>query len=59
MTQREEPKAPVPGGAPSVGVGAVLNHISSNVLSGLIETLAGEPYNGHADLPGARRSVAA
>jgi NitT/TauT family transport system ATP-binding protein len=51
MTQREEPKAPVPGGAPSVGVGAVLNHISSNVLSGLIETLAGEPYNGHADLP--------
>ena len=51
MTRREEPKAPIPGGAPSIGVGAVLNHISSNVLSGLIETLAGEPYNGHADLP--------
>jgi NitT/TauT family transport system ATP-binding protein len=51
MTQREEPKPPVPGGAPSAGVGRVLNHISSNVLSGLIETLAGEPYNGHADLP--------
>jgi NitT/TauT family transport system ATP-binding protein len=51
MTRREEPKAPLPGGAPSIGVGAVLNHISSNVLSGLIETLAGEPYNGHADLP--------
>src|ERR1700743_2223277 len=30
MTQREEPKAPMPGGAPSIGVGAVLNHISSN-----------------------------
>jgi NitT/TauT family transport system ATP-binding protein len=25
--------------------------VSSNVLSGLIETLAGPPYNGHADLP--------
>jgi NitT/TauT family transport system ATP-binding protein len=51
MTQREEPKAPIPGGAPSIGVGTVLNHISSNELSGLIETLAGQPYNGHADLP--------
>ncbi len=51
MTQREEPKAPIPGGAPSIGVGTVLNHISSNELSGLIETLAGRPYNGHADLP--------
>jgi NitT/TauT family transport system ATP-binding protein len=51
MTRREEPKAPLPGGAPNLGVGTVLNHISSNVLSGLIETLAGEPYNGHADLP--------
>jgi NitT/TauT family transport system ATP-binding protein len=28
-----------------------LSHVSSNVLSGLIETLAGPPYNGHADLP--------
>ena len=27
------------------------NHVSSNVLSGLIETLAGPPYDGHADLP--------
>jgi NitT/TauT family transport system ATP-binding protein len=51
MTQREEPKAPIPGDAPSIGVGTVLNHISSNELSGLIETLAGQPYNGHADLP--------
>jgi NitT/TauT family transport system ATP-binding protein len=25
--------------------------VSSNVLSGLIETLAGPPYNGHVDLP--------
>jgi NitT/TauT family transport system ATP-binding protein len=50
MTQRAEPKAPTVEASPG-GVGMVLNHISSNVLSGLIETLAGEPYNGHADLP--------
>jgi NitT/TauT family transport system ATP-binding protein len=28
-----------------------LHHVSSNVLSGLIETLAAPPYDGHADLP--------
>ncbi|MBV8924371.1 MAG: nitrate/sulfonate/bicarbonate ABC transporter ATP-binding protein, partial [Bradyrhizobium sp.] len=52
MTQRSEPKAPpAAGNIPGIGVGMVLNHVSSNVLSGLIETLAGPPYNGHADLP--------
>jgi NitT/TauT family transport system ATP-binding protein len=53
MTQRPEPKVPAIGDmlAQGPGVGAVLNHVSSNVLSGLIETLAAEPYNGHADLP--------
>lgn len=29
----------------------MLNHVSLNVLSGLIERLADAPYNGHADLP--------
>ncbi|MFB9264485.1 AAA-associated domain-containing protein [Bradyrhizobium erythrophlei] len=51
MTQRPEPKAPTVDGIPGSGVGMVLNHVSSNVLSGLIETLAAPPYNGHADLP--------
>jgi len=51
MTQRPEPKAQPTGNIPGTGVGMVLNHVSSNVLSGLIETLAGPPYNGHADLP--------
>jgi NitT/TauT family transport system ATP-binding protein len=52
MTQRPEPKAPsTDGGAVSAGVGMVLSHVSLNLISGLIETLAGEPYNGHADLP--------
>ncbi|WP_407156947.1 AAA-associated domain-containing protein [Bradyrhizobium sp. STM 3557] len=51
MTQRPEPKAPSAEGAPGPGVGMVLSHVGSNSISGLIETLAGEPYNGHADLP--------
>ncbi len=51
MTQRAEPKRPSMDGIPGAGVGMVLNHVSSNVLSGLIETLAGPPYDGHADLP--------
>ncbi|MFN4923516.1 MULTISPECIES: AAA-associated domain-containing protein [Bradyrhizobium] len=51
MTQRAEPTTPAAGGIPGTGVGMVIHHVSSNVLSGLIETLAAAPYNGHADLP--------
>jgi NitT/TauT family transport system ATP-binding protein len=51
MTQRAGSKTPTIEGIPGTGVGMVLNHVSSNVLSGLIETLAGPPYSGHADLP--------
>src|SRR5271163_1981236 len=51
MTQRAEMRSPTIEGIQGTGVGMVLNHVSSNVLSGLIETLAGAPYNGHADLP--------
>jgi NitT/TauT family transport system ATP-binding protein len=51
MTQRPEPRAPAIEGIHGTGVGMILNHVSSNVLSGLIETLAAPPYNGHADLP--------
>ncbi len=51
MTQRPEPKVPTLEGIQGTGVGMILNHVSSNVLSGLIETLAAPPYNGHADLP--------
>jgi NitT/TauT family transport system ATP-binding protein len=51
MTQRPETKTPALENIPGPSVGMVLDHVSSNVLSGLIETLAGPPYNGHADLP--------
>ncbi|HYM41822.1 MAG TPA: nitrate/sulfonate/bicarbonate ABC transporter ATP-binding protein [Steroidobacteraceae bacterium] len=36
---------------PGTGIGTVLTHVSSNVLIGLIETVAAAPYDGKADLP--------
>ncbi|MGY3619419.1 ABC transporter ATP-binding protein [Bradyrhizobium sp. USDA 10063] len=52
MTQRAEAKSTTTTEAVSgAGVGMALGHVSSNELSGLIETLAGPPYHGHADLP--------
>jgi NitT/TauT family transport system ATP-binding protein len=36
---------------PGLGVGSVLPHVSSNLLSGLMETVAAPPFNGTADLP--------
>ena len=51
MTQRAEVKIPAAEGLQGTSIGMVLKHVSSNVLSGLIETLAAPPYHGHADLP--------
>src|SRR5579872_7149461 len=51
MTQRPAARTPALEGIRGTGVGMALNHVSSNVLSGLIETLAAPPYSGHADLP--------
>jgi NitT/TauT family transport system ATP-binding protein len=36
---------------PERGIDAVLPRVSANLVSGLIETVAGPPYNGKADLP--------
>ncbi len=36
---------------PGTGIGMVLPQVSSNLISGLIETVAAEPYRGQADLP--------
>ena len=33
------------------GIGSALPHVSSNLLSGLMETVANAPFNGKADLP--------
>jgi NitT/TauT family transport system ATP-binding protein len=36
---------------PGLGIGSVLPHVSSNLLSGLMEAVAGAPFSGKADLP--------
>ena len=36
---------------PGTGIGTTLTHVSSNVLTGLMETVNEPPYNGKADLP--------
>ena len=51
MTQRPEPRAIATEGIHGTGVGMILNHVSPNVIAGIIERLAGEPYSGRADLP--------
>ncbi len=38
-------------GFPRITIGSVLPRVSSNLLSGLIETVAAPPFNGTADLP--------
>jgi NitT/TauT family transport system ATP-binding protein len=35
----------------SSGIGMILPRVSANLIAGLIEALAGAPYNGKADLP--------
>ena len=48
-------QAPAPRVAPDrfagMGIEMVLPRVSANALAGLIEALAGAPYNGEADLP--------
>jgi NitT/TauT family transport system ATP-binding protein len=45
------------GHFPGTGIAMVLPRISPNVLAGLIETIAAEPYNGRADLPALATSL--
>src|ERR1700749_4932653 len=42
---------------PERGIDAVLPRVSANLVSGLIEAVAGPPYNGKADLPLIARSL--
>ncbi len=39
------------GGFPGMGIAMALPDVSTNLMSGLIETIAAEPYRGQADLP--------
>jgi NitT/TauT family transport system ATP-binding protein len=45
------PKAATTAGAVAISIDTILPRVSANLLSGLLEELAAEPYNGKADLP--------
>jgi NitT/TauT family transport system ATP-binding protein len=55
MTQRAQPPArsavQQAERFPVLSLKSFLPRVSTNVISGLIETIAGQPYNGRADLP--------
>jgi NitT/TauT family transport system ATP-binding protein len=52
MTRRAVSRAPpVADRFRAIGINTVLPRVSINLLSGLIEAVAGAPYNGRADLP--------
>ena len=51
MTQRAAPSAALMDDKAGSGIGMVLKYVSTNLLSGMIETVAAEPYDGRADLP--------
>jgi len=42
---------------PGTGIGTALTHVSSNLLSGLMEAVSEPPYNGQADLPAIAQSL--
>src|ERR1700685_2468093 len=44
-------KIGAPAGAVATTIDTILPRVSANLLSGFLETLAGAPYNGKADLP--------
>jgi NitT/TauT family transport system ATP-binding protein len=51
MTSGPPSKHAREGAFPGTGISMILPRVSPNVLSGLMETVAAEPYNGRADLP--------
>jgi NitT/TauT family transport system ATP-binding protein len=53
MTARRPTPAKIgaPAGTVATTIDTILPRVSANLLSGFLETLAGAPYNGKADLP--------
>ena len=51
MTSGPASKPARQGSFPGTGISMILPRVSPNVLSGLMETIAAEPYAGRADLP--------
>jgi NitT/TauT family transport system ATP-binding protein len=54
MTRRPTPRA---AAAPPPSIATPLQRVGSNLIAGMVETLAGEPYNGRADLPAIAASL--
>ena len=57
MTMRPAAAQTRDGHFPGTGIALVLPRISPNVLAGLMEAVAGDPYNGRADLPALGESL--
>ncbi|XCD92570.1 nitrate/sulfonate/bicarbonate ABC transporter ATP-binding protein [Candidatus Liberibacter asiaticus] len=57
MTKKEEKRLNPLENAPGSGIGIFLRHVSTNLLSGLIEAVMAPPYNGKADLPDLANSL--
>ncbi len=57
MTRRAPTPAPAPVAPADAPFAAELHHVSTNLLAGLMEALAGAPYDGRADLPALAASL--
>ncbi|PPQ35102.1 ABC transporter ATP-binding protein [Rhodopila globiformis] len=57
MTRRKPVETRAPTAAPVSPLAMPLPRVGTNVMSGLMETLAAEPYNGRADLPALAASL--
>jgi NitT/TauT family transport system ATP-binding protein len=57
MTERPTGKPGREGIFPGTGIALMLPRVSPNVLAGLMETIAADPYDGRADLPALAASL--
>jgi NitT/TauT family transport system ATP-binding protein len=57
MTRRAVPEPRATTAAPPSPLSLPLQRVGTNLMSGLMETLAGPPYNGRADLPALAASL--
>jgi NitT/TauT family transport system ATP-binding protein len=57
MTRRAVPEPRAAAAPPADPLAMPLQRVGTNLMSGLLETLAGPPYNGRADLPALAASL--
>ena len=57
MTRRVPAARPATAGTPDVTLATPLHPVSTNLLAGLVETVAAPPYDGRADLPALAASL--